>query len=125
MAKIILLVEDNDDIRYALRVLLELRGFTIIEATDGREALHATLKHAPGLILMDLTLPRVDGVESTRIIRANPATARIPILAVSSSALHYKNQAMFAGCNEVVTKTEFIDNMDALLEKYLGVASHL
>lgn len=123
MAKTILIVEDNVDIRDALRMLLEIRGFTIIEATDGREALHATLRHAPDLILMDLALPRFDGLESTRLIRANPATACIPVLAVSSSASHNKNQAILAGCNDFVTKTEFIDNMDKLLEKYLGVSN--
>lgn len=94
MAKTILIVEDHDDIRAAMRRLLELRGFIITEATCGGEALPATLKQAPDLILMDLALPRVDGIEATRIIRANPATVRIPILAVSSSTAHYKDQAL-------------------------------
>lgn len=123
MSKTILLVEDTDDIRSALRLLLEMRGYTVIEAGDGLEALALAIEHLPDLILMDLAMPVHDGVEATRSIRAETSTSLIPIIAVSSYEGNMKMSAIIAGCNEVLTKSSFMAGFDATLAKYLPLSA--
>ncbi|MEJ7846795.1 MAG: response regulator [Pyrinomonadaceae bacterium] len=122
MSKKILLVEDTIDIRSALRLLLEMRGYTVIEAGDGLEALELAVKHLPDLILMDLAMPVHDGVAATRAIRAEKSTSLIPIIAVSSHEGSMKTSAIIAGCNEVMTKSAFMAAFDSTLAKYLPLS---
>ena len=83
----ILVIEDNDDNREILRDLLTSVGYGIIEATTGHWGVCAAVTHGPALILMDLQLPDIDGYEATRRIKAHPALAHIPIIAVTAYAL--------------------------------------
>lgn len=122
MAKTILLVEDTTDIRGALRLLLEMRGYTVIEAGDGLEAIELAIKHLPDLILMDLAMPHLDGVSATRAIRAEKSTSLIPIIAVSSHEGRIKTSAILAGCNEVMTKSTFMATFDTTLAQYLPLS---
>ena len=82
----ILYVEDNDDNVYMLKNRLTRAGFTVIVATDGAQGIAMAMSEQPDLILMDLTLPKIDGEEATRRIKADPHTRHIPIIALSAGA---------------------------------------
>ncbi len=83
----ILLVEDNDDNRVVYRTMLNHFGFRVVEATDGPEALRCVRDDRPDLIVMDISIPLMDGWETTRTLKADPDTARIPVIAVTAHAL--------------------------------------
>ena len=105
MSKRILLIEDTEDNRQIVRDLLESAGYELIEALDGLEGVAAAEREHPDLILMDIQLPGIDGYEATRRIRAVPALAAVPIIAVTSYALsgdEAKTRA--AGCDGYVAK---------------------
>ena len=101
----ILYVEDNDDDVYMLKNRLSRAGFTVIVATDGAQGVAMAAAEQPDLILMDLTLPNMDGGEATRRIKADPATKRIPVIALTASALAGdREKALAAGCDDFDTK---------------------
>jgi len=105
MTKRILVIEDTEDNRQIVRDLLESAGYALIEALDGLEGVAAAEREHPDLILMDIQLPGIDGYEATRRIRAVPALAAVPIIAVTSYALsgdEAKTRA--AGCDGYVAK---------------------
>lgn len=105
MAKRILVIEDQEDNRAILRDLLSATGFDLIEAVNGAEGVAKAAAEKPDLILMDIQMPVMDGYEATRRIKADPATAAIPVVAVTSYALsgdEAKTKA--AGCDGYVTK---------------------
>jgi two-component system cell cycle response regulator DivK len=107
MSTRILVIEDHEDNRRILRDLLASVGFECLEATTGEAgvALAETAAPAPDLILMDIQLPGLDGYQTTRRIKANPALRRIPIIAVTSYALSGDDvKAREAGCDAYVTK---------------------
>ena len=83
----ILLVEDNEDNRVVYRTMLAHFGFRVVEATDGHQALRLVRDDRPDLILMDISIPVMDGWETTRTLKADPDTARIPVIAVTAHAL--------------------------------------
>jgi CheY-like chemotaxis protein len=101
----ILYVEDNDDNVYMLKNRLSRVGFNVIVATDGAQGLTMANSEQPDLILMDLTLPDIDGKEATRRIKADPATKRIPVIALTANAMAGdKEKALAAGCDDFDTK---------------------
>lgn len=101
----ILLVEDNDMNRDMLSRRLSRRGFEIIIATDGQEGLDLAATGAPDLILMDMSLPTMDGWETTRRIRAHAPTAGIPVIALTAHAMSGdREEALDAGCDDYDTK---------------------
>jgi two-component system cell cycle response regulator DivK len=101
----ILVVEDTPDNRQILRDLLTSVGYEVIEAFNGAEGVAAAIEHLPDLILMDIQLPVLDGYEATRRIKAHAATAKIPIIAVTSYALSGDEaKAREAGCDGYVAK---------------------
>ena len=105
MSRRILVVEDQEDNRRILRDLLTSAGYEIIQAENGEEALAAAARERPGLILMDIQLPVLDGYEATRRIKADPALRAIPVIVVTSYALSGdENKARAAGCDAYVTK---------------------
>ena len=105
MGKLILVVEDQEDNRRILRDLLTSADYELVEACNGEEALAAMAKGLPDLILMDIQLPVMDGYEATRRIKADPATAAIPVIAVTSYALSGdEEKARAAGCDDFVPK---------------------
>jgi CheY-like chemotaxis protein len=119
MAKI-LLVEDNEMNRDMLTRRLQRRGHEVLVAVDGAEGLALARREAPTLILMDMTLPVLDGWEATRRLKADPATGGIPILALTAHAMSEdRARAIEAGCDDFDTKPiEFprlIGKVDALL----------
>jgi CheY-like chemotaxis protein len=101
----ILYVEDNDDNVYMLKNRLSRAGFTVVIATDGGHGIAMAASEQPDLVLMDLTLPDMDGWEATRRIKADPATKHIPIVALTAHAMTGdKEKALAAGCDDFDTK---------------------
>jgi CheY-like chemotaxis protein len=101
----ILYVEDNEDNVYMLRRRLERAGFAVVIASSGTQGIAMASSERPDLILMDLSLPDVDGWEATRRIKADPATKHIPVIAITANAMTGdKEKAMAAGCDDFDTK---------------------
>src|SRR6187549_3447789 len=101
----ILLVEDNEMNRDMLSRRLEKRGYTVAIAVDGSVGVAMAKSEMPGLILMDMSLPVLDGWDATRQIKAMPATAAIPIIALTAHAMAGdRDQALAAGCDDYDTK---------------------
>jgi CheY-like chemotaxis protein len=101
----ILVVEDHDDTRLVFRRMLEQEGYSIEEAADGQQAVEAARRGCPDLILMDLNLPGVDGVEATRLIREMRGLCAVPVVAVTAfDSGEYRRGAVVAGCNDYVVK---------------------
>ena len=101
----ILYVEDNDDNVYMLKNRLTRAGFTVVIATDGVQGVAMAGSERPDLIIMDLTLPDMDGWEATRRIKADPAIKHIPIVALTANAMAGdREKAIAAGCDDFDTK---------------------
>ena len=118
----ILVVEDNEPSRDALARRLERRGYRIVLAADGLEAVAVARASRPDLILMDLGLPGIDGWEATRRLKADGATYHIPIIVLSAHAMtNDRQQALAAGGDEFDTKPvrfqQLLDKIDSLLAK--------
>ena len=121
--KLVLVVEDFEDNRFMMRRLLEMAGYEVLEATDGEQALAMAQRARPALILMDLSLPRLDGLAATRGIRQHPELSEVPIVAVSAhDSADFHAEALAAGCNDYVAKPIDFDQLDALLARVLGKA---
>ena len=104
-ARTILHVEDNELNRKIVRDLLKRTSYRLIEAHDGEAAVTTALEHSPDLILMDIQLPKLSGIEATRRLRAKSATATIPIIAITSFALSGDDQkAKDAGASAYLAK---------------------
>src|SRR4030095_2773790 len=104
MNKKVLVAEDEADLRKMMKILLEIHGFDVIEAADGYEAVEKALDEAPDLILMDMAMPVMGGVDSARTIRLHKELDDIPIVAVTAYGDFYDDRARDAGCNDVVRK---------------------
>ena len=101
----ILYVEDNEDNIYMLSKRLKKKGFAIMIAKDGEEGLKAARELKPDLILMDLSLPLLDGWEATKILKSEPETKLIPVIALSAHAMQeHKDKALEVGCDDYDTK---------------------
>lgn len=117
----ILLVEDNEMNRDMLSRRLERRGFEVVCALDGQQGIEMATSHSPDLILMDLSLPVIDGWEATRRLKAAPETAGIPVIALTAHALAGdRDRAIEAGCDDVDTKPvelpRLLEKIDARLK---------
>ena len=116
----ILLVEDNEMNRDMLSRRLIRRGFEVPMAVDGQLAIDMSVSESPDLILMDISLPVVNGWDATRAIRANPATAKIPIIALTANANESdRAAALAAGCDDYDTQpvdvVRLLEKINALL----------
>lgn len=102
---LVLLVEDQSDLRRLYAEQLIISGFDVIEAEDGAEAITSTTNHFPDVVLMDLSLPRVDGWEATRRLKSDDRTAHIPVVALTAhDGAGELQRATQAGCNWFVPK---------------------
>ena len=104
-AKTVLLVEDDPDTRLIYSTMLEQAGYRVIQGRDGTEGVELAREHVPDLIVMNLVMPRIDGLSATELIRANPATATTPIIACTAF-LHEDgaDMAQDAGCDGYLEK---------------------
>ena len=117
----ILLVEDTEDNRFMMRRLLEMAGYRVVEAMNGEDAVKIAQAEAPQLILMDLSLPVIDGLAATRLIRQLPAFRLTPIIAVSAhDTSDFQSEAIEAGCNSYITKPIDFNELEELIAQQLG-----
>jgi CheY-like chemotaxis protein len=118
---VILVVEDYTDSRTLLSSLLRAKGYKVVEARDGKEGLLQANRITPDLILMDLAMPEMDGVEATRQLRLRHTLSRTPIFAISAYATaDVKRDAMDAGCAEVFIKPLEIEKLLGSIRNTLG-----
>ncbi len=103
--KKVLLVEDNQDLQFLLTVQIKSMGFAVITASNGMEGVEKAIEEKPDLIIMDILMPGMDGREATRMIRSNPMTKDIPIIAVSVLFRYLDRKNCYeAGCNDYIVK---------------------
>jgi CheY-like chemotaxis protein len=118
-----MVVDDTHDVRELLRTQLSMLGYRVVEATNGLEAVEIVSRESPELILMDLTMPILDGIEATRLIREMVGNSHVIIVAFT--ALHSaetRQKALAAGCNDYVHKSLEMAQLSLLLKRHLLAA---
>lgn len=116
----IMVVEDYDDTRILLKHALEIKGYRVLEAANGREAVDIAEREPPDLILMDLDLPILDGIAATKQLRQQSKMDQVPIIAVTAYPLSYTRVKAFArGCNEYMSKPIDLKELDEVIVRYL------
>jgi len=116
----VLVVDDNEGIRIVLRMQLKLLGYRVLEAGSGQEALELGTREHPDLILIDVSMPQLDGLAATRLLRQDPLTRDIPVVALS--AYHesdFYECALAAGCNDYASKPVEINSLADLVARNL------
>jgi two-component system cell cycle response regulator DivK len=122
MGKTILIVEDEPKNMKLLRDLLQRFGYEILEASDGEEGVKSAGEKIPNLILMDIMMPKMDGLEATRIIKANTQTKQIPIIALTSYAMKGdRERTIEAGCDGYIAKPIDIQEVLKTIEHFLTI----
>jgi len=117
----IMVVEDYDDTRLVLRKALEQLGYSVLEASNGQEAVDIAGRELPDLILMDLDLPILDGIAATQRIRQHAGLERVPIVAVTAYPMSYTHVKAFAkGCDEYMPKPIDMTELANLVNRYLS-----
>ena len=119
----ILIAEDDDEHRIALKLMLKLSKFDVIEARDGREAVDSVRRERPDIVLMDLSLPGVDGLQATRELRRDAVFQHLPIIFVTG----YDNQETVdriraCGGTDYISKPIEFDDLKKMIRNYLAVA---
>ncbi|MDT7541607.1 MAG: hypothetical protein QOE33_1511 [Acidobacteriota bacterium] len=120
---LILVAEDNEDNRFVMKSLLELRGYKVVEASNGQETVEIAVREKPDLILMDLKMPLLNGLAATRFIRQHPETRvrLVPIIALSAyPPSQHRPVAIAAGCDDYVLKPVDYDQLENLIESLLA-----
>jgi CheY-like chemotaxis protein len=116
----VLVVDDFDDTRLLLRTWLKRKGFRVIEAENGNQAVTAAEKHSLDFIIMDVEMPQLDGLSATRQIRKLNQNPRVPIVAVSAyGADQYRSQALEAGCDEYVSTPFDPEELEKLIRSLI------
>ncbi len=119
--KRILVVEDNTTNFYLINFILEKKGYEVIHAKSGEESVEMAIKEKPDLILMDIQLPGIDGMEATKRIRKSEANSKTPIIALTSYAMAGdKEKALAAGCTGYIKKPINPETFISEVERYLG-----
>ncbi|HVH64764.1 MAG TPA: response regulator [Candidatus Acidoferrum sp.] len=120
MSQLILVVEDDPTMQKMAMKILRSRGFRAELAQNGREAVEKARSLKPGVILMDLSLPEMNGWEATRALKADPALAHIPVVAITAHAMvGDRETALAAGCTECLTKPYELEELISLVERYV------
>lgn len=121
---LVLVVDDYEDAREMCCEVLEFRGYATASARDGIEALEKARALKPALILMDLSIPGIDGWEATRRLKSDSSTREIPVVALTGHALNgHEERARSAGCDRFLTKPCLPDDLVAALAEVLGAQS--
>ena len=122
MAKV-LLVEDNEMNRDMLSRRLIRRGFEVVFAVDGKQGVDLARSEKPDIILMDMSLPVMDGWEATRCVKADAATRAVPVIGLTAHAMSGdRDKALEAGCDDYDTKPVELDRLIGKIERLLGTA---
>jgi CheY-like chemotaxis protein len=103
MAKNVLVVEDYEDVRTMMKIMVQMYGYNVVEARDGIEAVEKVKEHCPDLILMDIAMPLMDGLSAARIIHTFEHCKKIPVIAVTAYR-NMRDEAFDAGCVDVIEK---------------------
>ena len=120
---LVLVADDDPDTRLLFRTVLEIRGYSVIEAADGEEIVRAAESTRPDLILMDGSLPRMSGLDAARQIRRSEDVGHVPIVFISGHAGEaFIARAREAGCDEYFVKPFDLAQLDDVLKKYCGKA---
>jgi CheY-like chemotaxis protein len=120
---LVLIVDDSDDIREMLRFVLDSRGYRVVEAENGQEALKIARRHCPDLILMDLNMPELDGFGATRGIRQIKEMCDVPIVAISAhNTIDHRAKALAVGFNDYLTKPINFIQLFNLIHRFLSAA---
>ncbi len=116
-----MVVDDTDDIRDYVRFQLEMLGYRVLEAANGEEAIELVQRDVPSLILMDVAMPGLDGIEVTRLIRQNLKNSTVVIIAFTAhSGDELRQRALAAGCNDYVRKPLASSELSSLLDRHLS-----
>lgn len=117
---LVLIAEDFEDARELYRDYLEFSGFSVTTASNGREAIDVAIPQQPDLILMDASMPVLDGWQATRVLKADPRTRHIPVLALTAHAFDdARREAKNAGCDGFVTKPCLPDDLVTQIRAFL------
>lgn len=117
----VLIAEDHDDTRLMLRIALECGGFDVLEAADGEEAVRLAETARPDLVLLDRCLPRLDGLDVARRVRAGEQAVRVPIIFLSGHAEAVARSAAFeAGCDDYLVKPIGLDRLALVVARHLA-----
>ena len=122
-APAVMVVDDVDAVRIVLRMQLTILGYNVVEARSGHEAVELCARERPDLILMDVSMPELDGLGATRLLRQTDETRYIPVVALS--AFHeadFRECALSAGCNDFVSKPVEMKSLDEVIARNLGGA---
>jgi two-component system cell cycle response regulator DivK len=120
---VIMVVDDSEDVRDLLKTALVLRGYRVLEAVNGREAVDIARNHCPDLILMDLSMPVLDGFAATRMIREATEVCNVPIVAFSAhNTSDHHAKAFAVGFNEYLTKPVNFERLESVLHRFLKAA---
>lgn len=115
-----MVVEDDADSRLMMKTLLEMKGYRIVEAGDGQQAIEVAERERPGMVIMDLQLPRLHGFALTRHFRQHAHLSDIPIVILSGhDPLYHRPLALAAGCNEYLNKPIDFDLLEKTLSRWL------
>ena len=117
---VVLIAEDHQDIRHMTKLLLEMEGCSAIEAANGLEAFQTALSLKLHLILMDIDMPIMDGLEAARWLRQNDCTRGVPIVAVTANDNQRRQEAIEAGCNDFLEKPLMPAMLRDVLAKYVN-----
>ena len=118
---IILVIEDYSDRRTLLSAVLRAKGYKVVEASDGKEGLLQANRVKPDLILMDLAMPKMDGIEATRQLRQRHTLSQVPVFVISAyTTADVKQDALAAGCTEVFPKPIDIESLLSKIKTRLG-----
>lgn len=116
----VLVVEDYDDTREFMKFLLQEYGFDVSEASNGYEAIEAVKRQVPDLILMDISMPGMDGLTAARKIREQNPASRTPIIAITAYGEAAKRRAIEAGCDVSLSKPIDFEDLEPVLSRYLS-----
>ncbi|MCX7725156.1 MAG: response regulator [Thermodesulfovibrio sp.] len=118
--KRILIVDDNEDSRELVKKILKKHEYEVIEAVDGEDAIAKAIAYRPDLILMDISIPKIDGYEVTRRLKQRPDFKNIPIIAFTAHAMRGdQEKALQAGCNGYISKPINVKEFPKQIEIYL------
>jgi CheY-like chemotaxis protein len=121
MGRTVLVVEDYEDSRHFMKFMLESYGYRVFEAADGLEAVESSKDNCPDLILMDISMPVMDGLTATKTIRKFKRGGDVPIIAVTAHGKQFEKKVREAGCNELIGKPIDFDEFETVVRLEIAV----
>jgi DNA-binding response OmpR family regulator len=117
---LVLVVEDHEDTRFLLKIMLEMRGYRVAEAEDGEEGVRLARREHPRAVIMDVTLPRLDGLAATRRMRSDSELRGVPVVFLSGNTQpEFRDAALKAGGTDFLVKPIALDVLASVLERHL------